>query len=48
MNKSCLGLRNVGTQTPVVKQCPQGGLEVEFFSDEQQVRCSVCGAVVRK
>ena len=48
MDKKCLGPTNVVTTTLLIKQCPQCGSEVEFFSDEQQVRCSVCGVIVRK
>ncbi|MGC9444678.1 MAG: hypothetical protein ACP5E9_07135 [Candidatus Methanospirareceae archaeon] len=48
MTMKCLGTINVGEPTLVIKQCPQCGSEVELFSDEQQVRCSTCGAVVHK
>ena len=47
MVKKCLGPTDTGMPT-LTKQCPQCGSEVEFFSDERQVRCSACGAVVRK
>gem|GEM_PF-3712704 len=46
MDKKCLGPTNVVTPTLVIKQCPHS--DVELFADEQQVRCSTCGAVVRK
>ncbi len=47
MHKKCLGPVDTGTPALIIKQCPQCGSDVELFSDEQQVICSTCGAVVR-
>jgi ribosomal protein S27E len=44
MFDKCLGPTNVGKPTIIVKKCPQCGAEVEFFSDERQVKCDKCGA----
>lgn len=42
----CPGAANVKTPTLAIRKCPQCGEDVEIFSNDVSVRCSVCGFVV--
>ena len=42
----CPGTANLRTPTLTIKACPHCGAEVEVFSNDRVVHCSVCGTPV--
>lgn len=47
-NRRCPGAENVRIPELEIKECPNCGEEVEFFSRETKSKCSNCGAIVFK
>jgi len=46
MLDKCPGASNMRTPTLKIKNCPQCGGELELFSTDTKVKCSVCGFTV--
>lgn len=46
MFEKCPGAANIQTPTLEIKRCPECGKEVEIFSTDLKVTCSMCGFTV--
>jgi hypothetical protein len=42
----CPGSANLKTPTLSIRKCPQCGEEIEIFSNDTSVACSICGFVI--
>ncbi|WP_455277925.1 hypothetical protein [[Eubacterium] cellulosolvens] len=47
--KACPGTKNlIGPVRIIIRTCPLCSNEVEFFSDETEVKCAKCGHILRQ